>query len=168
MNNLQGLNKKLSAIIDKKISQTEAKNLFYLTGLTIFSLVSTTLIFQNPWISNTVSVLIIWKGLSIDKFNKPVLREDWELSLAVITQLGDLATTGIGIREGLTERNPFINQLISETGIEGFAVVKIIILALIIYIYRRKIENYRALVKIAFIIGLYLTAGNLMALWCQT
>lgn len=164
MNYLQALNKKLSEEIAWKINQVEQKNLVFLTGLTILSLLPI-LIIQNSWIADIASVLIIWLGLSINNFINPILREDSELLLALLSQLGDLATTAYGLQQGLTERNPFINTLISNFGIEGFTAVKAAILGLTIYFYRRKIENYRALIKIVFMLGLYLTAGNLMILW---
>lgn len=81
--------------------------------------------------------------------------------LAVSTHLGDAFTTYIGIGKGLKEVNPLIGLIMDNFGAISIFSVKATVLPVIIYSYLKLPENEsRLLLKIVYVIGLYLSLSN--------
>lgn len=78
-----------------------------------------------------------------------------------ILHVGDILTTLNGINAGLKEQNPFINYIIPFLGDKlGLGLSKIVLFGMILFVYKRDIEDLNFILKIFFLTGLYLALSN--------
>ena len=111
-------------------------------------------------------ILIILFSMMLYKAPEKIVGEKQNLYLLANTaHLGDALTTYIGLKKGLTEQNPFVLPLLEAFGTKSIFAVKASVLVVTTYIYFADLENYDSLMKVVFLTGLYLTAGNAVNLF---
>lgn len=117
-----------------------------------------------------INVLIVATALLATlitySFLRLFCREDLTLVvLANLAHLGDAITTYLGLSRGFSEQNPFVLLVLDSLGYKYIFVIKFLVLPVTLYIYfKMPSKKANLTLKAIFLIGLYLTIGNLFVI----
>lgn len=128
--------------------------------LILFSSISIAFLIRDPQFSMMlIAASVFYLALAfIGKRSEEIAY----LVLGALTSLGDGLTTFTGLREGLSERNPFLYPLLQNLGEWAIIPVKMAYIPLLLYIYLEfETEEKLFLLKSVYVLGLYLTVSNL-------
>lgn len=111
-------------------------------------------------LGSTFAVFLIGSGRAIQHYK---YEEDISLLLSgVLSHLGDLYTTFLGLQSGFSEQNPFLQHLGDSNDISsGLFISKTTLFLIIGYLYRIDFEDLNSILKILVSSGFFLTLTNL-------
>lgn len=165
---MQCLNKKLSDVFIRIIQDIDRQSLEYLIVAVLAAPIIEQLLFgSNPQFLHILALIMLFLGV---KIGLNVSNKFWneKISLFIMSNLahlGDALTTYHALKKGLSEQNPVILPIIDLFGDQAIFGVKFLILPITAYVYLRiNDRNASVLLKTIFLIGLYLTANNLIAI----